>query len=157
MAEGTQLLEAPTQGAMYFNLTTPLLSEGLLTKFVAAAGKMDVAMKSYARGGENTLHAHTKQDHLFVVLQGRARFCDQDGNERELGLHEGILMAKGWFYKFESSGNEPLVMLRVASGEYDSLDERKNDRIGVDGNLLESTSEENNYTDPVYIPGAFFK
>jgi mannose-6-phosphate isomerase-like protein (cupin superfamily) len=157
MAEGTQLLEAPTQGAMYFNLTTPLLSEGLLTKWVAAAGKMDVAMKSYARGGENTLHAHTKQDHLFVVLQGRARFADRDGNERELGRHEGIMMAKGWFYKFESCGDEPLIMLRVASGEYDSLEERRNDRVGVDGKLLESTSEENNYKDPVYIPGAFFE
>jgi mannose-6-phosphate isomerase-like protein (cupin superfamily) len=157
MAEGTQLLEAPTQEAMYFNLTTPLLSEGLLTKWVAAAGKMDVAMKSYARGGENTLHAHTKQDHLFVVLQGRARFCDRDGNERELGRHEGILMAKGWFYKFESCGDEPLIMLRVASGEYESMDERRNDRIGVDGNLLAGDSTENNYKEPVPIPGAYFE
>lgn len=157
MAEGTQLLEAPTQDAMYFNLKTPLLSEGLLTKWVAAAGKMDVAMKSYATGGENTLHAHTKQDHLFVVLQGRARFCDQDGVETELGRHDGILMAKGWFYKFESCGDEPLVMLRVASGDYSSLEERRNDRIGIDGNLLESTSEENNYKEPVRIPGAYFE
>ena len=31
-------------------------------------------IKVYASGGENTLHAHNNEDHMFVILQGTAIF-----------------------------------------------------------------------------------
>ena len=74
-------IEAPPQ-AQRFSLRTPLLSEGRTTTLVAQADLMTVMIKVYAEGGENALHAHTHEDHCFIVLDGeahllrRARYAD---------------------------------------------------------------------------------
>ena len=61
----------------------------------ADTGAMNVAIKCYAEGGENEFHAHAKEDHTFIVLQGRARFYQPDQAARELGRNEGILIPAG--------------------------------------------------------------
>ena len=64
--------------AQTFRLRTPLLSAGrshnILASCKAATGAMNIAIKCYAEGGENEFHAHAREDHTFIVLQGRARF-----------------------------------------------------------------------------------
>ncbi len=133
-----------------FRMRTALLKEGRTHEIVARAGQMTVAMKCYAEGGENALHAHLDEPHTFCILQGQARFWGQDGETAVLGRHEGILIPAGWYYRFESCGDEPLVILRVGHGD-GML------RVNLDGGLLPSDSAENKHVPGVPIPGAFYE
>jgi mannose-6-phosphate isomerase-like protein (cupin superfamily) len=139
--------------AEFFKLRTPLLSKGRLDTELTRTETMRVWMKCYAEGGENVLHAHPSEDHIFVILQGQARFHDKDDNERVLGRNEGIMLPHGCFYYFESCGDEPLVMLRV--GAY--VEPPKAARIGLDGHVIAGDSAENKHEDPVVIEGAYYE
>src|SRR5688572_1627290 len=101
--------------AEFFKLTCPIMSRGHQDFPLAKTDLMKVVMKSYAEGGENELHAHPNEDHMFVVLQGQARFYDKDEKDTVIGRHEGIMIPRGAYYWFQSCGDEPLVMLRVGA------------------------------------------
>ena len=136
-----------------FRVRTPLLSKGRLDTVLAETDLMQVRVKCYAEGGENVLHAHTSEDHVFVILQGRARFHDKEGSESVLGRNEGIMLPRGAYYWFTSCGDEPLVMLRVGAGR----DKVATPRVGADGGPLPGHSRENKHEDPVVIEGAFYE
>ena len=140
--------------AEFFKLRTPLLSEGRLDTVLAETDVMRVWMKCYAEGGENVLHAHAQEDHMFVILQGQARFYDKEGGERVLGRNEGIMLPRGAFYYFNSCGDEPLVMLRVGAFVNGA---GHSGRLGADGRPLAGDSAENKHVDPVVIPGAWYE
>ena len=112
-------MDTTTSAAQVFRLRTPLLSQGRSHTILASSkgdtGAMNVAIKCYAEGGENEFHAHAREDHTFIVLQGRARFHEPDAPPRELGRNEGILIPAGALYKFETASEEPLVLLRVGN------------------------------------------
>ncbi len=133
-----------------FRVRVPLLKEGRVHNIVARAGERSVAMKCYAEGGENALHTHLDEPHVFVILQGQARFFGPDGETAVRGRNEGILIPAGWFYRFESCGDEPLVILRVGYGD-GSL------RVAPDGSPLPSDSAANLHEPGVPIPGAFYE
>lgn len=137
----------------YFKLRAPLLSQGRLDVVLADTELEQVRLKVYAEGGENTLHTHTSEDHTFIVLQGRARFYDRDGNARTVGKHEGVMLPRGAYYWFHAEEGEPLVMIRVAArGERKPVA-----RLGIDGKPLPGASKENKHVEPIEIPGAFFE
>ena len=46
---------------------------------LAATRNMTVVLKTYAAGGENGLHAHTNEDHVFLILEGGATFYGPKG------------------------------------------------------------------------------
>jgi len=142
--------------AQQFRLRTPLLKEGRLDTVLGQSDLMQVRIKCYAEGGENALHTHLDQDHTFVILAGRARFHDRDGITAEIGRNEGILLPRGAFYKFESCGNEPLVLLRVAAYVEDRI-EGDDSRKAPDGRPLPGHSVENLHTEPVVIEGKFYE
>ena len=146
------MIETDTK-AEFFKLRTPLLSKGRLDTELTRTETMRVWMKCYAEGGENVLHAHPSEDHIFVILQGQARFHDKDGNERVVGRNEGIMLPHGCYYYFESCGDEPLVMLRV--GAY--VEPPKAARISLDGHVIAGDSAENKHEAPVAIEGAFYE
>lgn len=58
----------------FFALRTALPVQGRTNLVAAANPGLNVVLKSYATGGESELHAHTNEDHVFVVLQGGATF-----------------------------------------------------------------------------------
>jgi mannose-6-phosphate isomerase-like protein (cupin superfamily) len=136
-----------------FKLRSPLLSKGRLDTVIAETDLMQVRMKCYAEGGENVLHAHTNEDHFFVVLQGQATFHDQDDQVTTLGRNEGIMLPRGAYYWFQSSGDEPLVMLRVGAKQGGA----PVPRIGPDGKPLPGHSKENKHEEPEIIEGAFYE
>ncbi len=136
--------------AQVFSLKTPLLSAGQTNTPVAGTDLLKVRVKVYAEGGENALHAHFDEDHSFVVLQGQATFHDDAGNTNVVNKHEGILLPKGAYYYFQSTGNENLVLLRMGAGRI-SGDEF---RLGTEGRPL--TAKEKKRIAGVPIPGAFF-
>src|SRR5690348_15958915 len=90
------------------SLRTPLHSAGRTTSFIVQTDLLGVAVKVYAEGGENTLHAHTTNDHLHMVLEGQATFYDEEGNETVANKFEGMFLPKGAFYYFKSTGDTNL-------------------------------------------------
>ena len=142
--------------AQTFKLRTPLLKEGRLDTVLGESDLMQVRIKCYAEGGENALHTHLAEDHTFVILQGKARFSDREGVTAELGRNEGILLPRGAFYKFESCGDEPLVLLRVGANT-EGRNKTDESRMGPDGRPLPGHSVENLWKEPVPIEGAFYE
>jgi len=151
--------------AQTFRLRTQLLEKGRTHTILASAprertGGMNIAIKCYAEGGENAFHSHNLEDHTFVVLQGRARFWQPDSGPMELGRNEGILLPAGAYYKFESCGEEPLVLFRVGNvyqpvgGEVTASSSQ---RTAPDGAELPSRSAANLHVDPVFIDGAWYE
>lgn len=72
--------------------------------------------KVYSAGGENALHSHDIEDHVFLVLQGEAIFHFADGSTTTARAFEGATIPRGTQYRFhanEAEGN--LVMFRVGA------------------------------------------
>jgi mannose-6-phosphate isomerase-like protein (cupin superfamily) len=136
--------------AQVFNLKTPLLSVGRSNKVLGESEQLKMRLKVYAEGGENGLHTHKDEDHAFVILQGEATFFDENGAESVVGKYEGIMIPRGAFYHFRSTGNENLVLLRSGAGR----EAEGEHRVGPNGIPL--TREENGRVDGVPVPGEFF-
>jgi mannose-6-phosphate isomerase-like protein (cupin superfamily) len=156
--------ENAAPAAQTFRLRTALLKKGRTHRILAATRgaerSMNIAIKCYAEGGENEFHTHSNEDHTFIVLQGRAVFHQPDRPSQELGRNEGILMPAGAFYKFESVGGEPLVLLRVGNAYQPvegSTEAAGSIRIGRDGTPLPAHSKANKHVDGVPIEGAFYE
>jgi mannose-6-phosphate isomerase-like protein (cupin superfamily) len=101
----------------FFQLRTQLPAAGRSDLPIAATERMTVILKSYAEGGENEIHAHPHEDHVFVVLQGQASFQGPRGELKVAVAYDGVVLPAGTFYRFISSGDVPLVMLRVGCAE----------------------------------------
>ena len=145
--------------AQVFNLRMPLLSEGMSMDLLTNTELLWIWGKVYAQGGENALHAHTGEDHAFVVLDGEATFHDQDDNITVVKRYEGILLPKGAYYYFQSTGDTNLVMMRVGATTKPMTPEEVNsedDRVDLQGRSLPSYALENKQKSPVPIPGKFF-
>ncbi|MFM9884284.1 MAG: cupin domain-containing protein [Burkholderiales bacterium] len=146
-AKSTQDLEATLNSQIkhgqpsFFRLGAMLPTQGRTDTPVAATENMTVVLKTYASCGENELHAHTNEDHTFVVLQGKATFYGPHGEERTIGQHEGVMLPHGTFYWFKATSEEPLVMLRVGGAAGEGTD--RFERIGADGKLMDGFSADN--------------
>jgi mannose-6-phosphate isomerase-like protein (cupin superfamily) len=136
--------------AQVFSLKTPLLSDGRTNTSLAQTDLLKLRIKVYAEGGENGLHTHLDEDHAFVVLQGQATFHDQDDNTTIVNKYEGIMLPRGAYYWFQSTGDENLVLLRTGAGR----EPEGEFRVGTNGRPL--TREENKHIDGTPIPGRFF-
>lgn len=107
--------KAAVGGPSFLRLQAQLPLQGRTNIVLGATALMSVVLKTYASGGENELHAHPHEDHLFVVLQGSANFQGPQGEARVVGRNECVLLPRGTLYRFHVTGSEPLVMLRVGS------------------------------------------
>lgn len=132
---------------------TPLLSVGRTDTVVAKSDDMSARVKVYAEGGENATHTHLNEDHIFFVLQGQATFFLGRNADEQVKVNpmSGILLPKGAYYRFQSSGDENLVLFRVGSFVGDS------ERVGPSGAPLPSRSNENNHVVGVPVEGKFFR
>ncbi len=140
-----------------FQLRTPLLDAGSLSTVLAETENFQLKIRCYApREGENAMHSHYNQDHSFVVLQGTARFYGPRGEVWDLTRNEGIMLYDGTWYCFENSGEEPLVVLRIASFMPHKGDPDK--RLGVRGEQIEPHSVENKRPEKTVLrEGAFYE
>lgn len=136
-----------------FRLKTQLLSKGRSDYLLAKTDLMTVRIKCYAQGGENGLHAHPAEDHAFIVLDGAARFVGKDGEISVLTRNQGLMLPKGAYYRFESCGDKPLVLLRVGAAK----EKPKVSRINPEGKPLPGGSAENKHEDGVLIEGLFYE
>ena len=120
--DGEKLVErrpvaAVDHAAVFSMRNLPLLEQGTSYDPLATAENLWAAVKVYASGGENALHAHGGEDHAFIVLQGKATFTFADGASKVVCTHEGVMIPKNVQYKFEADEAENLVLLRVGGGE----------------------------------------
>lgn len=137
-----------------FKLRAPLLDQGRSNSLMAKTANMWTTLKVYASGGENGLHSHPNEDHMFIVMQGSARFFGPGGEEQELGRYEGIMLPAGAYYHFNATSEEPLVLLRVGCrvGPQDPAG-----RLDIDGKEMPSDSAENGRVEVKVRDGAFFE
>jgi len=104
------------QAAQVFDLRTPYLQQGITSEIRAQTDLLTVLIKVYSEGGENLMHAHPEEDHSFIVLEGEATFfIETEDNVRVLRPYEGMMLPKGAYYRFQSTGDRNLVMLRVGA------------------------------------------
>jgi mannose-6-phosphate isomerase-like protein (cupin superfamily) len=141
--------------AQVVQLRTQLVSEGHTRHLLAETDLMTLRIHCYAPGiGENALHSHTKEDHIFLVLEGTAQFnTGKDGKKiLNASKHQAVVLPAGCYYQFFNSGNTPLVMARIGAG----LD--KHDmRLNPDGTPIPGRTQEQGAAKPVLIEGAFFE
>lgn len=138
-----------------FSLKAQMLSQGRTDTVLAATEDLSVRLKVYASGGENGLHTHVDEDHVFVILQGSARFFGPDEEAVDLGVNQGIMMPKGVLYRFyATSENECLVMLRIGTPNFQK--QAADDRLGADGKPMHGDSQENKTVPVVFKDGVFF-
>jgi mannose-6-phosphate isomerase-like protein (cupin superfamily) len=112
-----RLVAAIDQAVVFSMRNLPLLAQGTSYDPLATAENPWAAVKVYASGGENALHAHGGEDHAFIVLQGKATFTFADGVTQVVSTHDGVMIPKNVQYKFEADEAENLVLLRVGGGE----------------------------------------
>lgn len=138
-----------------YSMKVPLLTSGRTNQVLARTDTVEVRAKVYASGGENALHTHLDEDHTFFVLDGEATFYGPDGTPTVVGRYEGLMIPAGAYYRFESTGDTNLVLLRFGA-DVDPLpggDEAP--RVGIDGHPLEGKDPRNKQQPPVFSGGTF--
>ena len=139
----------------FFHIRAQLPTQGRTNQVLGATTHMNVVLKTYASGGENELHAHAFEDHLFVVLQGGATFYGPRNETREVAKNDCVLLPAGSFYWFQAREEEPLVMLRIGAWTNDQQDVMA--RIGPDGEPFSGYSAKNKEAGYVLHEDRFFE
>jgi len=134
---------ATAEKPVFFSMRSQLVKTGRTNTPVCKTENMWGTMKVYASGGENGLHAHTKQDHMFVVMQGSARFYGPNGEIHDVGTHEGVLLPKGCYYRFNATSEEPLVLFRVGCHTEEAKDRSMPSRLDIKGESMPGDHPEN--------------
>ena len=110
-----------------FHYESPSPTQGKVNTTLARTDILTAAVQVITGGGETNLHAHSGQDSVWLVLNGRARFYEDESTVAgEIGRLEGIIIPRGVKYWFESASDEPLEILRVAGIAQIEEDQRVN-------------------------------
>ena len=149
-----QVDQARAGVASAFKVRAQLLDQGRSETVLAASNQLTLRLKVYASGGENTLHTHVNEDHLFVLLQGSADFFDEEGLMASLSAHQGVVLPKGTRYRFIATSSQPLVMLRVGSPNEAALG--LEGRVDSVGKPADPQAPENKNVAPIFKPNAYF-
>jgi mannose-6-phosphate isomerase-like protein (cupin superfamily) len=104
----------PKNGFEVYKINPQIVAKGKNVTELVRTDLIRANVQVVTDGGETNLHAHTGMDATWTVLQGAATFYGK-GDEviAKLEKHEGILITRATPYWFESSGDEPLVILHV--------------------------------------------
>jgi len=139
--------QAEAAGPSFFHLRAQLPRQGRTDTPMAATDRLWVVLKTYAADGENELHAHPNEDHVFLVLEGEAEFFGPKGETRRVKKYDGVLLPRGTFYWFRAVGQEALVMARVGA-VLDPAQDRLA-RIDIEGQPLDGYAEANKRKDVI--------
>ncbi len=136
------------------SLRTQLVSQGHTRVLLAETDNSTFRIHCYGpKSGENGLHAHIDEDHVFVVLQGEAQFYDLDGALPVLKKHQALMLPKGCFYSFSNDGDEPLVMLRFGAMEKNW----KGDRLDPKGKPIPGRGQAHGSAPTIMIDNAYLR
>jgi mannose-6-phosphate isomerase-like protein (cupin superfamily) len=136
------------------SLRTQMVSQGHTRVLLAETDNSTFRIHCYGpKSGENGLHAHVDEDHVFVVLQGEAQFYDLDGALPVLKKHQALMLPKGCFYSFSNDSDEPLVMLRFGAMEKNW----KGDRLDPKGKPIPGRGQAHGSAPTIMIDNAYFE
>src|SRR5258706_6732506 len=141
--------------AQIVQLKTQLVKEGHTRDMLAETDLMTLRIHCYAQGmGKNALHAHTKEDHIFVVLDGRAQFnTGRDGQTvLSASKNHAVVLPAGSYYQFCNSGQTPLVMARIGAGS-----DKADQRLNPDGSALPVPTHSQVSANQVLLDSTFFE
>ncbi len=115
------------QEAKTFRYKTPEFEGVKKSMLLCNSDLMKVMVQVVKDGGENNLHSHTGDDAFWFVMSGAVKFYGEgDKLIGEFKKHEGILIPRGFQYWFESSGSEPLEILRITAKDQNVENKRVN-------------------------------
>ena len=138
----------------FVNLRAQLPDQGRTNQVIAATPTMSVVLKTYASGGENGLHAHPNEDHVFLILQGAATFHGPKGETRKVGRNDCVMLPRGSLYWFAAEeGGEALVLVRIGAAVDTHTDVLA--RIDARGDPFDGSSEANK-TMPLVLSDKWF-
>lgn len=136
------------------SLRTQLVSAGHTKHLLAKTDMMTFHVHCYGpKGGENGLHAHVEEDHIFVCLEGEAQFRGLDGLLPPLKKHQALFLPKGCMYSFSNETDSPLIMIRFGA----SPKGYASSRLDPDGKPIAGRGQQHGAIKPVLIPGAYFE
>ena len=147
--------EKTTPKVTRYSMKVPLLTSGRTNQVLARTDTVEVRAKVYAAGGENALHTHLDEDHTFFVLDGEATFYGPDDTPTVVGRYEGLLIPAGAYYRFESTGDTNLVLLRFGADVEPLEGGTEAPRVGIDGLPLEGKDPRNKQQPPVFSGETF--
>jgi mannose-6-phosphate isomerase-like protein (cupin superfamily) len=102
------------RGFEVFEVKPQIVAKGKQVTELVRSDLIRANVQVVTDGGETNLHAHTGMDAIWVVMQGEATFYGKgDQVVGKLSKYQGILIPRPNPYWFESSGDEPLVILNV--------------------------------------------
>jgi mannose-6-phosphate isomerase-like protein (cupin superfamily) len=157
MASDTTFMPAAETAAPepeILTLRTQLVSAGHTKELLAGTDHMTFHIHCYGpKGGENGLHAHVDEDHMFVVLQGEAQFYGRNGALPALKKNQALMLPRGAFYSFANETDEPLVMIRF--GAMDKA--APGGRLDPQGKPIPGRGKQKGAKPPVFIEGKFFE
>jgi mannose-6-phosphate isomerase-like protein (cupin superfamily) len=146
--------DAPIIEPEILTLRTQLVSSGHTKDLLAKTDGTTFHIHCYGpKGGENGLHTHVDEDHIFVVLQGEAQFSGINGLLPVLKKNQALMLPKGCFYSFSNEGTEPLVMIRFGAKDK----KLPSHRLDPDGKPIPGRGSKPGAIAPAYIPNAFFE
>ena len=137
------------------SLRTQLVSQGHTRILLAESDNCTFRIHSYGpKSGENGLHAHTDEDHIFVVLEGEAQFYDLDGALPVLKKHQALMLPKGCFYSFsnDTDGAAGHAALRRHGEELDGRPPRSRR-----ASRFSAAARRRAASRPILIDNAFFE
>src|SRR5215470_13080665 len=135
-------------------LRTQLVSAGHTKDLPAQTEGVTFHIHCYGpKGGENGLHAHTEEDHIFVVLQGEAQFFGLNGPLPVLKKNQALMLPKGCFYSFSNEASEPLVMIRFGAMDKNAAGRR----LDPQGRPIPGRGKQSGAKPPAFIEGRFFE
>ena len=145
--------EAPK--AEILDLKIQLVERGHHKHVLAQTDMTSFNVHCYApKGGENGLHAHMAEDHIFLVLQGEAQFFTPDGPLPVVKKHQALFLPKGAFYSFSNEGGENLVLARFGSTAPGA---GPGHRLDPEGRYIPGRAQKDGAVKPHFIPGKFFE
>ena len=150
----TETATGSTPKVSTYSMKVPLLTSGRTNQVLARTETVEVRAKVYAEGGENALHTHLDEDHTFFILDGEATFFGPDEQTVVVGRHEGIMIPAGAYYRFQSTGDTNLVLLRFGA-DVTPPEGTTEPRVGLDGRPLAGKDPRNKKQPPVFSGATF--
>ena len=139
-----------------FTMESPLPEQGNDRTYLAHTDQMHLFLTVHApANGEPHVHAHTNEDHAFIVMQGEATFFGPNEEAVRVVKHQGIMLPRGTMYRFQAENDEPLAMIRIGCPV--DPDKPVHTRINADGTPMLGNASANNAVPTVFKPGAFFR
>jgi mannose-6-phosphate isomerase-like protein (cupin superfamily) len=153
MATVQKITAAPK--AEILDLKIQLVSKGHHKHVLAKTDMTSFNVHSYApKGGENGMHAHMEEDHVFLVLQGEAQFFTPDGPMPVVKKHQALFLPKGAYYSFSNEGTDNLVLARFGASAPGT---GTGPRLDPNGKFIPGRAQKEGAVPPQFIEGKFFE